>query len=70
VIRVADAFRLESLQVIGPRIGAGASLIAATLHPDQASSPIAAGRANHNSWNRAVWALRSGSSGLRDRKGR
>jgi pimeloyl-ACP methyl ester carboxylesterase len=33
LVRVADAFGLESPHVVGPDVGTGASLFAAALHP-------------------------------------
>jgi pimeloyl-ACP methyl ester carboxylesterase len=40
VIRVADAFGLESPHVVGPDIGTGASLFAAALHPGRLRSLV------------------------------
>jgi len=43
VIRVADAFRLESPHVIGPDVGTAASLFAAALYPGRLRSLIVGG---------------------------
>jgi pimeloyl-ACP methyl ester carboxylesterase len=43
VIRVADAFRLESPHVIGPDVGTAASLFAAALYPGRFRSLIVGG---------------------------
>ena len=40
VIRVADAFGLETPHVVGPDIGTGASLFAAARHPDRLRSLV------------------------------
>jgi pimeloyl-ACP methyl ester carboxylesterase len=45
LIRVADAFGLENPHVIGPDVGAAASLFAAALYPDRLRSLVVGGGA-------------------------
>jgi pimeloyl-ACP methyl ester carboxylesterase len=45
LVRVADAFRLESPHVIGPDVGTEASLFAAALHPGRLRSLVVGGGA-------------------------
>ena len=40
VVRIADAFGLESPHVVGPDVGTGASLFAAALHPGRFRSVV------------------------------
>jgi pimeloyl-ACP methyl ester carboxylesterase len=40
IVRVADAFGLESPHVVGPDVGTGASLFAAALHPGRLRSLV------------------------------